>query len=174
MYGWRLGSVVVGGASGQPGGGPPEPRRAVQSLWSGAAATVQRLACPRPVSGRGECHDRVAVVGVVVIQAVVIEMRRAPAGGQSERRAVRNVDRVLRDQCDGKRLRIRRIAVVQRSAPRTAGIRRRRWNAGRGAGVLAERRQGGARARLLGDTSQRKSDADRTQQTRLHTSRTGG
>jgi hypothetical protein len=27
------------------------PRRVVQSLWSGAAAAVHRLACPRPVSG---------------------------------------------------------------------------------------------------------------------------
>ena len=69
----------VGNLEGSTG-----PRRVVQSLWSGAAAAVHRLACPRLVSGRGESHDRVAV-GVVVIQAVVIEMRRAPAGGQSER-----------------------------------------------------------------------------------------
>ena len=104
--------------------GSTGPRRVVQSLWSGAAAAVHRLACPRPVSGRGEGHDRVAVVCVVVIQAVVIEMRRAPAGGRSERRARRNVDTVLRALVDDKTVGTRRISVRPRTATHTPGTRR--------------------------------------------------
>ena len=173
MRGWRTAPQSWEGASGQPGGVHRTPQGCPKPVVRCRSSCPQAGLSP-PVSGRGECHDRVVVVGVVVIQAVVIEMRRAPAGGQSERRARRSVDTVLRDLRDGKRLRIRRIAVRRRSAPRTAGTRRRRWSAGRGAGVMAERRQGGARARLLGDTRQRKSVADRTERTWLHTSRTGG
>ncbi len=74
------------------------PRRVVQSLWSGAAAAVHRLACPRPVSGPVESNDCVPVAGVVGLHAVIITMRRSPAGGQPKPPARRSVDMVLRDQ----------------------------------------------------------------------------
>ena len=97
------------------------PRRVVQGLWSGAAAAVHRLACPRPVSGRVKSNDRVPVAGVVSVHAVVIKMRRSPAGGQPKPPARRNVDMVLRDPHADKRLRSRHIAVARGSASRTAG-----------------------------------------------------
>ena len=93
--------------------GSTGPRRVVQSLWSGAAAAVHRLACPRPVSGRLESNDRVPVAGVVSVHAVVITMRRSPARDQLTRRARRNVDIVLRGLHADKKLRNRRIAVVR-------------------------------------------------------------
>ena len=55
--------------------GSTGPRRVVQSLWSGAAAAVHRLACPRPVSGRVKSNERVPIAGVVSVHAVVITMR---------------------------------------------------------------------------------------------------
>src|SRR5216683_6557561 len=79
--------VVVGGGKWATWRGPPDPSRVVQSLWSGAAAAVHRLACPRPVSGRVGSNDRVDVADVVVTHVVVIGMRRSPAGGQPERPA---------------------------------------------------------------------------------------
>src|ERR1700730_16946001 len=59
--------------------GSTRPRRVVQSLWSGAAAAVHRLACPRPVSGTVESNERVPLAGVVSVHAVVLTMRRSPA-----------------------------------------------------------------------------------------------
>ena len=101
------------------------PRRVVQSLWSGAAAAVHRLACPLPVSGTVESNERVPLAGVVGMHAVVvITMRRSPAAGQSKRPARRNVDTVLRGLHADKRLRNRRIAVVPGSASRTLDTRR--------------------------------------------------
>ena len=88
------------------------PRRVVQSLWSGAAAAVHRLACPRPVSGTVESNERVPLAGVVGMHAVVITMRRSPAASQSKPPARRNVDTVLQGLHADKRLRNRRIAVV--------------------------------------------------------------
>src|SRR6266702_3033605 len=101
--------VVVGGGKWATWRGPPDPSRVVQSLWSGAAAAVHRLACPRPVSGRVGSNDRVVVADVVVTHVGVIEMRRSPAGGQPERPAHRNVDMGLRVLRDGRKLRNRRI-----------------------------------------------------------------
>ena len=100
------------------------PRRVVQSLWSGAAAAVHRLACPRPVSGTVESNERVPLAGVVGMHAVVITMRRSPAGGQSKPPARRNVDTVLRGLHADKRLRNRRIAVVPGNASRMLDTRR--------------------------------------------------
>jgi len=96
------------------------PRRVVQSLWSGAAAAVHRLACPRPISGPVESNDRVVIADVVV----VIEMRRSPAGGRPERPAHRNVDMGLRVLRDGRKLRNRRISGRPGSAPHILDTRR--------------------------------------------------
>ena len=104
--------------------GSTGPHRVVQSLWSGAAAAVHRLACPRPVFGMVRRNERVTVGGVVVMHAVVIRLRRSPAEGQPEPQARRNVDTILRALPDDKRLRSHRIAVVPRNAPRTPGTRR--------------------------------------------------
>jgi len=101
------------------------PRRVVQSLWSGAAAAVHRLACPRPVSsGPVESIDRLAVAGVVGMHPVSITMRRSPAVGQPKPAARRNVDMVLRDLHADKRLHNRHIAVVPGSAPRILDTRK--------------------------------------------------
>ena len=101
------------------------PRRVVQSLWLGAAAAVHRLACPRPVSsGPVESNDCVLVAGVVGLHAVIITMRRSPAGGQPKPPARRNVDMVHRDLHADKRLHNRHIAVVPGSAPHILDTRR--------------------------------------------------
>ena len=100
------------------------PRRVVQSLWSGAAAAVHRLACPRPVSGTVESNERVPLAGVVGMHAVVITMRRSPARDQLTRRARRTTDRVLRGLHADKKLRNRRIAVVPANASRMLDTRR--------------------------------------------------
>ena len=104
--------------------GSTGPRRVVQSLWSGAAAAVHRLACPRPVSGTVESNERVPLAGVVSVYAVVITMQRSPARDQLMRRARRTMDRVLRGLHADKKLRNRRIAVVRGSASRTLDTRR--------------------------------------------------
>ena len=115
----RRGRGQVGNLEGSNG-----PRRVVQSLWSGAAAAVHRLACPRPVSGLvGERRSR-PVADVVGMHTVVITMQRSPAGGQSKPPARRNVDIVLRLPHADKRLRNRRIAVRPSSAPHTLGTHR--------------------------------------------------
>ena len=101
--------------------GSTGPRRVVQSLWSGAAAAVHRLACPRPVSGPVSRTDR---DDVEVIHVVVVTMRRSRAEGQPKPQAHRNVDTVLRDLPDDKTAGIGRIFVRPRSAPRTPGTRR--------------------------------------------------
>src|SRR5713226_403874 len=108
----RRGRGQVGKLEGSNG-----PRRVVQSLWSGAAAAVHRLACPRPVSSGPESNDRVPVAGVVGLHAVIITMRRSPAGGQPQPPARRSVDMVLRDLHADKRLHNRHSAVVPGSAP---------------------------------------------------------
>ena len=99
------------------------PRRVVQSLWSGAAAAVHRLACPRPVSGAVSRKDG---GGVDVVRVVVADfkMRRTPAGGQPRPLARRSVDTVLRVLRDDKTVGIRRISARPRSAPRMLGTRR--------------------------------------------------
>src|SRR6266571_4624643 len=103
----RRGRGQVGKLEGSNG-----PRRVVQSLWSGAAAAVHRLACPRPVSGQVKSNERVPVTGVVSVHAIVITMRRSPAKDQLTRRARRTTDIVLRGPHADKRLRNRHIAVV--------------------------------------------------------------
>ena len=100
------------------------PRRVVQSLWSGAAAAVHRLACPRPVAGPVESNHFVPVAGLVGMHVVIITMRRSPAGGQPKPQARRNVDMVLRDLDADKRLHNRHIAVVPGSASRMLDTRR--------------------------------------------------
>ena len=104
--------------------GSTGPRRVVQSLWSGAAAAVHKLACPRPVSGRVSRNERVTVGDVVVVHAVVIRLRRSPAEGQPEPQAHRNVDTVRRDLPDDKTAGIRRTAAVPRIESRIPGTRR--------------------------------------------------
>src|ERR1700674_5332694 len=106
----RRGWGDVGTLEGSSG-----PRRVVQSLWSGAAAAVHRLASPRPVSGRVSNDDREGVADDV---HVVVKMRPSPAAGQSKPPASRNVDTVLRGIHADKRLRNRRIAVVPGNASR--------------------------------------------------------
>jgi len=98
------------------------PRRVVQSLWSGAAAAVHRLACPQPVSGRVESNERVPVTGVVGM--FIITTRRSPARDQRARWVRRTTDRVLRVPHADKRLRNRRIVVVPGNASRMLDIRR--------------------------------------------------
>src|ERR1700737_1097381 len=115
----RRGRGQVGNLEGSTG-----PRRVVKSLWSGAAAAVHRLACPRPVSGRWRATIVSPVAGVVGMHAVIITMRRSPAGGQSKPPARRNVDTVLRGLHADKRLRNRRIAVVPGNAFRMLDTRR--------------------------------------------------
>ena len=100
------------------------PRRVVQSLWSGAAAAVHRLACPRPVSGTVESNERVPLAGVVGMHAVIITMRQSPARDQLTRWVRRTTDIVLRDLHADKRLHNRRIAVVPGSAPHILDTRR--------------------------------------------------
>ena len=100
------------------------PRRVVQSLWSGAAAAVHRLACPRPVSGTVESNERVPLAGVVGMHAVIITMRQSPARDQLTRWVRRTTDRVLRAPHADKRLRNRHIAVRPSSAPHTLGTHR--------------------------------------------------
>ena len=89
--------------------GSTGPRRVVQSLWSGAAAAVHRLACSRPVSCPVSRTDR---DDVEVIHVVVVTMRRSRAEGQPKPQARRNMGMLLPDLHDGKRLRSHRIAVV--------------------------------------------------------------
>src|SRR5713226_8199292 len=103
----RRGRGDVGNLEGSNG-----PRRVVQSLWSGAAAAVHRLACPRPVSGPVKNFDRVGVaVAIVVMQVdVVILMKPFPAGGRPKPRARHNVDMVLQGLHDDKTAGIRRIS----------------------------------------------------------------
>jgi hypothetical protein len=117
----RCGWGDVGRLEGSTG-----PRRLVQSLWSGAAAAVHRLACPRSGSGQVDSNaDGVVVADGVVMRVVVgIKRRRSPAGGQPMRRARCSVDRVLRDLPFGKKPHNRRIAVRPKDAPRTPGTRR--------------------------------------------------
>src|SRR5712692_10038835 len=86
----RRGRGQVGNLEGSTG-----PHRVVQSLWSGAAAAVHKLACPRPISSPVSRTDRDDVGGVVLRHAVVITMRRSRAEGQPEPQARRNVDIVL-------------------------------------------------------------------------------
>ena len=100
------------------------PRRVVQSLWSGAAAAVHRLACPRPVSGTVESNERVPLAGVVGMHAVIITMRQSPARDQLTRWVRRTTDRVLRVPHADKRLRNRRIAVVPGNASHIRDTRR--------------------------------------------------
>jgi len=119
LFGGCRGRGQVGKLEGSNG-----PRRVVQSLWSGAAAAVHRLACPRPVSGPVESNDCVPVAGVVGLHAVIITMRRSPAGGQPKPPARRSVDMLLRDLHADKRLHNRHIAVVPRSAPHILDTRR--------------------------------------------------
>ena len=104
--------------------GSTGPRRVVQSLWSGAAAAVHRLACPRPVSGTVESNERVPLAGVIGMHAVVITMRRSPARDQLARWVRRTTDIVLRDLHADKRLHNRHIAVVPGSAPHILDTRR--------------------------------------------------
>jgi hypothetical protein len=107
----------VGNLEGSTG-----PRWVVQSLWSGAAAAVHRLACPRPVSGTVSHNARDSVdVGLIVAD---LTMRRAPAGGRPGPPARRNVDKVLRVLHDDKTAGTGRIAARPGSAPRTLGTRR--------------------------------------------------
>src|SRR6266851_8371281 len=115
----RRGWGQVGNLEGSTG-----PRRVVQSLWSGAAAAVHRLACPRPVSGRVESNERVAVGGVVSAHAVIITMRQSPARDQLTRWVRRTTDIVLRGLHADKKFRNRRIAVVRGSASRILDTRR--------------------------------------------------
>ena len=76
----RRGWGDVGNLEGSTG-----PRRVVQSLWSGAAAAVHRLASPRPVSGRVRSDDRDGVADDV---HVVVKMRPSPAAGRPKRHRV--------------------------------------------------------------------------------------
>src|SRR5713226_9919068 len=85
----RRGRGDVGNLEGSTG-----PRRVVQSLWSGAAAAVHRLALPISVSGPVSRTDR---DDVEVIHVVVVKMRRSPAEGQPKPQARRNVGRVLQE-----------------------------------------------------------------------------
>ena len=102
------------------------PRRVVQSLWSGAAAAVHRLACPRPVSGPVECNDRVdlAVASGVVTHLVAFKMRPCLARDQLARRARRKMDIVLRDRRADKTVGIRHISADPRIGPRIPDTRR--------------------------------------------------
>ena len=97
------------------------PRRVVQSLWSGDAAAVHRLASPRPVSGRVRNDDR---DGVADRRHVVVKMRPSQAAGRPKQRARRKMDTVLQALLDDKTDGIRHIAVHPRSAPRMLGTRR--------------------------------------------------
>ena len=99
--------------------GSSGPRRVVQSLWSGAAAAVHRLASPRPVSGWPS--RSVAMAGIML---VVVKMRPSPAGGRPKRWARRKMDMVLQGLHDDKTAGIGRISVRPRNAPRTPGTRR--------------------------------------------------
>ena len=101
--------------------GSTGPRRVVQSLWSGAAAAVHRLASPRPVSGRVRSDDREGVTDDV---QVVVTMRPSPAAGRLKRWARRKMDTLLRALLAGKTVGIRRISVRPRTATRTPGTRR--------------------------------------------------
>ena len=101
--------------------GSTGPRRVVQSLWSGAAAAVHRLASPRPVSGLASRGDRDGVDDDV---RVVVKMRPSPAAGRSKRRARRRTDMVLQALHAGKNVGTRRIAVHPRSAPGILDTRR--------------------------------------------------
>src|SRR6266571_5345868 len=106
----RRGWGDVGNLEGSTG-----PRRVVQSLRSGAAAAVLRLASPRPVSGRVSTDDR---DGVADRRQVVVKMRPSPAAGRSKRRARRRTDMVLRALLDDKTAGIGRISVRPRIATR--------------------------------------------------------
>ena len=110
----RRGRGDVGNLEGSSG-----PRRVVQSLWSGAAAAVHRLASPRPVSGWPS--RSVAMAGIML---VVVKMRPSPAGGRPKRWARRKMDMALRALLDDKTAGIGRIAVRPRTATRTPGTRR--------------------------------------------------
>src|SRR5216683_6232434 len=107
----RRGRGQVGNLEGSTG-----PRRVVQSLWSGAAAVVHKLACPRPVSCPVSRTDR---DDVEVIHVVVVTMRRSPAEGQPKPQARRNVGRVLQVLRDDKTVDIGRTSARPRNAPRT-------------------------------------------------------